>query len=48
MEGSFRTRLGEIKEQDPECDRYGNDYEWNGYSLQDFVNGGEWKPDKFE
>jgi hypothetical protein len=48
MEGSFRTRLGEIDPQDPTCDRFGNNYEWNGYSFEKFVSDGEWPPDKFK
>lgn len=48
LEGSFRTRLGKIPAQDPECDRFGNNYEWAGYSLIDFTNDSYWQPDKFK
>jgi len=44
MEGSFRTRLGEIPPQDPS----GNNHEWYGYSFERFVYDGEWPPSKFE
>ena len=45
MEGSFQTRMGSIKKQDPGYERFNSDYEWAGYPFEKFIN--DWPPNKF-
>jgi len=51
MEGSIKTRLGELPPQDPEAYVYLSgdvyNYEWNGYPLSKFTSDNEWPPEKF-
>jgi hypothetical protein len=46
LEGSFKTRLGEIPAQDPVCIVDGLFYEWLMYPFSEFIKDKKWAPDK--
>jgi hypothetical protein len=47
MEGSFRTRIGNIQAQDPSQSFSSTiEYEWRGYTFRDFIY--DWPPSRFE
>ena len=45
MTASFKVRMGQIKAQDITVTNTSYNYEWDGYSLDDFKE--EWPPCKF-
>ena len=44
MEGSFKTRIGDLVPQDPKFDGI-NNYEWRGYPFEEFIK--DWPPSDF-